>query len=181
VWFWYVISLCFTSFEIHNNDRSKKMIQILISHSTHSSRPLKYLHKRLNILFCSIWNMSRIRTTVSLLGHRHCMCCSGKIWGSYRGVVEDWDFSGMWHIVIGWVVREVLKDRIAFILGVRQCKKKLDSWHWRWRHCIPSNNQELLPSDTVLHPWRQRLNGSSHCSHTCRMCYGCNSFNFNLF
>jgi len=21
----------------------------------------------------------------------------GKIWGSHRGVVEDWDFSVMWH------------------------------------------------------------------------------------
>lgn len=84
------------------------------------------------------------------------MCCSGKIWGSYRGVVEDRDFSGMWHIVIGQVVREVLKDHIAFILGVKQCKKKLDSWRWRW-HCNPSNNQKLLPNDTVLHPWRQLL------------------------
>jgi len=51
VWSWYVISLCFMSFEMHKNDRSEKMVQIFICHSTHSSRPLKYLHKWLTVFF----------------------------------------------------------------------------------------------------------------------------------
>jgi len=51
VWSWYVISLCFMSFEIHKNGRSEKMVQIYIGHSTHSSRPLKYLHEWLTVFF----------------------------------------------------------------------------------------------------------------------------------
>ena len=50
--------------------------------------------------------------------------------------------SGMWWFVAGRIFPDVQKDHSAFIFRVKHTSWM--AWPWKWRHCDPSEHQELL-------------------------------------